>query len=79
MLARMVRPVEVIADAFELPEQRFLFVYDHDPLAETAGGDIVAHGHPGFRRQRLDSGTVLGGHAGAEFDVFVHVFLRFFS
>lgn len=65
-------PVDVAADALELSEQFFLFVDDHDPLAETASGDVVAHGHVGLRRQRLDLLPVGGCHARAEFDIFFH-------
>ena len=67
---------DVAADALELAEQLLLFVDDHDPLAETAGGDIVAHGHVGLRRQCPDLLTVSGRHARAEFDIFFHVFLQ---
>ena len=54
----------------------FLLVDDDDPLAETAGGDIVAHGHVGLRRQCPDLLAVGGHHARAEFDIFFHVFLQ---
>ena len=64
--------VDVAADALELAEQFLLLVDDDDPLAETAGGDIVAHGHVGLRRQRLDLLTVGGCHARAEFNIFFH-------
>ena len=67
---------DVAADALELAEQLLLFVDDHDPLTETAGGDVVAHGHVGLRRQRPDLLTVGGCHARAEFDIFFHVFLQ---
>ena len=65
-------PVDVAADALELSEQFFLFVDDHDPLAETASGDVVAHGHVGLRRQCPDLLAVSGRHARAEFDIFFH-------
>ena len=68
--------VDVAADALELAEQFLLFVDDDDPLAETAGGDIVAHGHVGLRRQCPDLLAVSGRHARAEFDIFFHVFLQ---
>ena len=64
--------VDVAANALELAEQFFLLVDDHDPFAETAGGDVVAHGHVSFRRQRLDLLPVGGCHARAEFDIFFH-------
>ena len=70
------KAVDVAADALELAEQFFLLVDDHDPLAEAAGGDIIAHGHMGFHRQRLDLLPVGGCHARAEFDIFFHVFLQ---
>ena len=54
----------------------FLLVDDDDPLAETAGGDIVAHGHVGLRRQCPDLLAVGGHHARAEFDIFFHDFLQ---
>ena len=63
----------VFADGgFELTEQFLLLVDDDDPLAEAAGGDVVAHGHVSLRRQRLDLLTVSGRHARAEFDIFFH-------
>ena len=64
--------VDVAADALELAEQLFLFIDDHDPLAETAGGDVITHGHVGFRRQRFDLLAVSGRHARAEVDIFFH-------
>ena len=51
-----------------------MFVDDDDPLAETAGGDVIAHGHVGLRRQCPDLLAVGGRHARAEFDIFFHVF-----
>ena len=68
--------VDVAADALELAEQFLLLIDDNDPLAETAGGDVVAHGHVGLRRQRPDLLTVSGCHTRAEFDIFFHVFLQ---
>ena len=64
--------VDVAADALELAEQFLLFVDDDDPLAETAGSDVVAHGHVGLRRQCPDLLAVSGCHARAEFDIFFH-------
>ena len=65
-------PVDVAADALELSERFLLLVDDDDPLTETAGGDVVAHGHVGLRRQRPDLLTVGGCHARTEFDIFFH-------
>ena len=74
MLARTVRRLMLLPMPFELAEQFFLLVDDDDPLAETAGGDVVAHGHVGLRRQRPDLLTVGGRHARAEFDIFFSCF-----
>ena len=65
-------PVDVAADALELSERFLLLVDDDDPFAETAGGDIAAHGHVGLRRQCFDLLAVSGRHARAEFDIFFH-------
>ena len=70
------KAVDVAADALELAEQLFLLVDDHNPLAEAAGGDVVAHGHVGLRRQHFNLLTVGVRHARAEFDIFFHVFLQ---
>ena len=59
-----------------LAEQFLLFVDDNDPLAETAGGDVVVHGHVSLRRQCPDLLTVSGCHARAEFDILFHDFLQ---
>ena len=64
--------VDVAAEALELAEQFLLLDDDDDPLAETAGGDVVAHGHVGLRRQCPDLLAVSGCHARAEFDIFFH-------
>ena len=56
-----------------------MFVDDHDPFAETAGGDIVAHRHVDFCRQSLDFLAVSRCHARAEFNIFFHNGLPFWN
>ena len=65
-----VNPRQAHEAARQLAEQFFLLVDDHDPFAETAGGDVIAHGHVSLCRQCPDLLAVSGCHARAEFDIF---------